>query len=537
MTQKPLRSVFTKITSLLSLRESRGAIKVSAVAMDIISYLLCSFGLKQNCIWSLSFEHQKSRPLTSLNSKKYTPHLALHIMPQEVAFDLYDERWRDCWVAATSTARQRKKQVDMDIQHRVQRLIEDHGPQTDKPLTLRVYGTMIKGFCVINNERARALYFDSERVVLMFARQPFTEDHKIRLPTAKRQRIEAAVTLDLDLARVEACEAFDWTQAPLEQGAFLQLGEKMTEEMLPSMELDLTMMPQLLDPSACEVPQKTDGWLPRFEAKEVNDKVEANGQNDPDCKIVAIEGPKEVNLEDPIVAGIGVDLETLAMEASKRRARAGHFLCPGLVLGFDETATLQTDDMNGETLRARSTTQSYHEMMEEDYQPVDHIGPNLRLLVDPHSSLYQEVGIGMVLSEVPQMQSLLSGGSQNVHEDGPFLAEADMKDASAAEAAAMDSFLGDVVMQTDFLPPFQEQAPNSGVEVQDDRTAEVGDIIRKCLRSEANGVISFDTIMRPGQAERATAALTFAAVLALASAGELAVQQAEPFSSILLAEA
>ena len=444
-------------------------------------------------------------------------------------------------MAATSTARQRKKQVDMDIQHRVQRLIEDHGPQTDKPLTLRVYGTMIKGFCVINNERARALYLDSERVVLMFARQPFTEDHKIRLPTAKRQRIEAAVTLDLDLARVEACEAFDWTQAPLEQGAFLQLGEKMTEEMLPSMELDSAMMPQLLDPSACEVShaQKTDGWLPRFlEAKEVNDKLEgANGQNDPDCRIVAIEGPKEVrNLEDPIVAGIGIDLETLAMEASKRRARAGNFLCPGLVLGFDETATLQTDD-SAETLRARSTTQSYHEMMEEDYQPVDHIGPNLRLLVDPHSTLFQEVGIGMVLSEVPQMQSLLSGGSHNVHEDGPCLAEADMKDASAAEAAAMDSFLGDVVMQTDFLPPFQEHAPNSGVEVQDDRTAEVGDIIRKCLRSEANGVISFDTIMRPGQAERATAALTFAALLALASAGELAVQQAEPFSSILLAEA
>jgi len=130
-------------------------------------------------------------------------------MPQEVAFDLYDERWRDCWVAATSTARQRKKQVDMDIQPRVQRLIEDHGPQTEKPLTLRVYGTMIKGFCVINNERARSLYFDSERVVLMFARQPFTEDHKIRLPAAKRQRMEAALTLDLDLARVEACEAFD----------------------------------------------------------------------------------------------------------------------------------------------------------------------------------------------------------------------------------------------------------------------------------------------------------------------------------------
>ena len=189
-------------------------------------------------------------------------------------------------MAATSTARQRKKQVDMDIQLRVQRLIEDHGPQTEKPLTLRVYGTMIKGFCVVNNERARSLYFDSERVVLMFARQPFTEDHKIRLPAAKRQRMEAALTLDLDLARVEACEAFDWTRAPLEQGALLQLGAGFSQEVLPSIELAELKMPQLLDPSACEVShdQKPEGWVPRFQAEEGNkegkDRLEVTDAQD-----------------------------------------------------------------------------------------------------------------------------------------------------------------------------------------------------------------------------------------------------------------
>ena len=78
-------------------------------------------------------------------------------MPQDVAFDLYDDRWRDCWVAATSTARLRKKQVDFDIQQRVVKLLQEFGPQTEKALTLRIYGTMLKGFCVISNERARCL--------------------------------------------------------------------------------------------------------------------------------------------------------------------------------------------------------------------------------------------------------------------------------------------------------------------------------------------------------------------------------------------
>eukprot|EP00913_Durusdinium_trenchii_P015855 g14900.t1 len=79
-------------------------------------------------------------------------------------------------------------------------------------LSLRVYGTMIKGFCVINNDRAKILHSDCERMVLLFAEQPYSEP-VMKLPAAKRQRVDA---LTLDLTRVHAAEAFDWTATPLE---------------------------------------------------------------------------------------------------------------------------------------------------------------------------------------------------------------------------------------------------------------------------------------------------------------------------------
>ena len=137
----------------------------------------------------------------------------------EIHFGIHQDLWQDAWIAATSAVRARKRQIDLNVQQRVERLISDHGPKTEKALTLRVYGTMIKGFCVINNDRAKLLHSDCERVVLRFAAQPYSE--RLKLPTAKRQRVEA-VTLDLDLARVKEAEQFDWTQAPM-AGALLSL--------------------------------------------------------------------------------------------------------------------------------------------------------------------------------------------------------------------------------------------------------------------------------------------------------------------------
>merc|ERR1719272_1530810 len=137
-------------------------------------------------------------------------------------FSIHQDLWCDSWFAATAAVRAKKKLVDYNISHRVARFLDDYGPGTPQPLTLRVYGTMLKGFCVLNNERAKALYNDCERIVIAFAEQPFADGSGVKLPVAKRQRVDA-LTLDLDLAKVQESEKFDWGSAPLEEGALLHM--------------------------------------------------------------------------------------------------------------------------------------------------------------------------------------------------------------------------------------------------------------------------------------------------------------------------
>ena len=466
----------------------------------------------------------------------------------EIAFDLYDERWRECWMAATSTARLRKKQVDIDIQERVHRLIQEHGPNTEKPLTLRVYGTMIKGFCVLNNERARALYFDSERLVLMFARQPFTED-KIRLPAAKRQRMEAALTLDLDLAKVEACETFNWTQAPLEEGALLQLGGAAAQDVLPSIEL-AEAMPQLLDPNASDMaaPHKAEmDWLPRFELGPLEpQRVEGEGQNleeklaDPLMQLLG--APNAIELHDPQVCGQGEGNREAVQSLKRRRAEraAAALLRPGLVYGFDsdpmipsqKVADWQLDD--DRLCRARLGAVDQVEMMEDSLQEADHFGFWLRQVADPDAAMYHQPGVGRDQGEPPQVESLLGGVCDLPFPDAHSHTQPGMQtwDADhmgdtlgscAAQHADMDTAMHDDPM------------PDANLEVQDDRTAEVGQIILDCLRRDGHST-EFEKLVPPGEADRTTAALTFTALLALASAGDLYVQQMQPFSSIVVAE-
>eukprot|EP00931_Biecheleriopsis_adriatica_P004204 TRINITY_DN105908_c0_g1_i1.p1 TRINITY_DN105908_c0_g1~~TRINITY_DN105908_c0_g1_i1.p1 ORF type:complete len:521 (-),score=126.62 TRINITY_DN105908_c0_g1_i1:71-1561(-) len=493
-------------------------------------------------------------------------------MPQEATFDLYDDRWRDCWVAATSTARMRKKQVDIDIQQRVARLLQDHGPQTERPLTLRVYGTMLKGFCILNNERAQKLFCDCERVVLMFAQQPFTEgDSKIRLPAAKRQRMNAALTLDLDLARVEASEAFDWTQAPLEEGALLRLGGQLPEEAMlpPCIELDQAM-PQLLEPSACEAvgiskAGAESGWLPRFGGGAFDEQAGQHDAPKPEeqmldplsSQLVAMGEVQTVGeLQAPQLqeaAAPGLDLEALAAQASKRRCKeraAAALLRPGLVYGFDAEPMMSSREYDewqqdaSSLSRVRLRAADHADIMGDPFHRADHLGPRLRLLVDPVSSLFTQMPAA---ARIPEVQSLLGGGVPDCQEQAAPQpdTEAAAALASLAESNAIEGLLAnaapldepDVPRATVSEDVDMAFAGLSAVEAQDDRTAEVGEIIRRCLRDDAKHVAAFDHLVPPGGSDRATAACTFAAILALASAGELVVKQSEPYAPILIAEA
>ena len=157
----------------------------------------------------------------------------------EINFGIHQDLWQDAWIAATSAVRARKRQIDLNVQERVQHLLAEHGPRSGKALSLRVYGTMIKGFSVINNDRAKVLHSDCERVVLLFASQPYSE-HGLKLPAAKRQRVDAVT---LDLARVKEAEAFDWTLgAPMEM---LSLEVERLPEPPESSGWAMAMMPSL----------------------------------------------------------------------------------------------------------------------------------------------------------------------------------------------------------------------------------------------------------------------------------------------------
>lgn len=158
------------------------------------------------------------------------------------SFSIHQERWQDVWVAATAAVKSRKKQqVEFNIQQRVDQLLQEFGPQSASPLTLRVYGTMMKGFSVLNNERARLLYTDSERVVVMFSQRPIGEDALgSKLPAAKRQRTDA-LSLNLELSKVPESEMFNWSQTPLEDASFLQLDSSLQLAPLP----DAQELPQL----------------------------------------------------------------------------------------------------------------------------------------------------------------------------------------------------------------------------------------------------------------------------------------------------
>lgn len=544
-----------------------------------------------------------------------------------VGFDLYDERWRDCWVAATSLTRFKKKQVDLNIRQRVGRLLGDHGPGSSKPLTLRIYGTMLKGFCVINNERAKTLFCDCERVILMFVRQPFSEggDTTLKLPAAKRPRLEATLTLDLDLARVEASEAFDWTRAPLEEGALLRLGagEAPDEGLLPpSFEFGGIAgvgigagPPAFLE--GCDllggVPggeafERGGGWLPH--ADEPPQAVDFAGppQLPPDPLMLQLAAANieaghaaapEVPLpgtvpevgwgptpglaagaderpaadQVPQMPRMATDLmarpsgDDLSVSALLRQRREA-LLRPGIVYGFDDETMLSAQDYErwqasgNELSMAQYGPKSYAQLMASDEQ-TEHLGPHLRWLVDLEHAVGIRSGSWAVRHDMPAHPDAnaaipfpVEGGALGAPPPGGAagvgLAQFPLVEhvAPASEGAPQLDFRPIDAIGTGAAGAMPEETAGlahaaaaavslegGGAEAQDERTSEVGNIIRSCLRGAGLESAPFEEMVQPGVADAATAACTFAALLALASAGDFSLEQEVPYGPIIISNA
>ena len=183
------------------------------------------------------------------------------------------------------------------------------------------------GFCVINNDRARILHADCERVILLFAEQPYSEG--LKLPTAKRQRVDA-VTLDLDVARVKEAEAFDWTQTPL-GSELLQLGSQELPDPQEVSGWAMEIIPSM--PSLLEVTEAFPAQPP--------DQPEQLDQ-EADVRDGAVPGELAIGAELGEDLGAELDLRDpeMGVEAAKKRRRR-HPPVPGYVHGWDEETTAE----------------------------------------------------------------------------------------------------------------------------------------------------------------------------------------------------
>eukprot|EP00927_Polykrikos_kofoidii_P071634 TRINITY_DN67891_c0_g1_i1.p1 TRINITY_DN67891_c0_g1~~TRINITY_DN67891_c0_g1_i1.p1 ORF type:complete len:609 (-),score=88.00 TRINITY_DN67891_c0_g1_i1:121-1812(-) len=366
----------------------------------------------------------------------------------DFSFSIHQDLWHDAWVAATSTTRGRKKIVDFNVHQRVLRFIESYGPQSDVPLTLRVYGTMLKGFCVINNERARVLQGDCERVVILFAQQPSVEEAKgIKLPAAKRQRVDA-LTLDLDLAKVREAEAFDWTQAPLEEGVLLQLRAGVEDDFslqLPPSGSDAVGSAGVLPCNVSLLQQEPllDEAFPPLDApqieaheQEVTDVaaaaiatvVEPRPESAPDAlallphaNVSFVSGATVVAAGEAVTTEGKVVLPLASSKRPKRRAsRLTRPLMPGHVFGFDEEPLLSIHecdkwqrDVGSITSRCMEAA-DYAEMMASEKSEPDHLGPLLRLFVDPLAEALRPIAAG---SSMPSISVLGKVHAQSLQDE------------------------------------------------------------------------------------------------------------------------
>lgn len=176
------------------------------------------------------------------------------------------------------------------------------------------------GFCVINNDRARILHADCERVILLFAEQPYSEG--LKLPTAKRQRVDA-VTLDLDVARVKEAEAFDWTQTPL-GSELLQLGSQELPDPQEVSGWAMEIIPSM--PSLLEVTEAFPAQPPEQPEQLDQEADQADVRGVPELAELGA----ELDLRDP----------EMRVEAAKKRRRR-HPPVPGYVHGWDEETTAE----------------------------------------------------------------------------------------------------------------------------------------------------------------------------------------------------
>lgn len=445
--------------------------------------------------------------------------------------------------------------MDFDIHQRVARLLDTYGPQSEMPLTLRVYGTLLKGFCVLNNERAKALFGDCERLVMAFAQRPFCEDG-LRLPPARKQQADA-LTLDLDLGNVRDSEAFDW--APLEEGALLRLGTQ------PSEVLDVPLGDAIFNaPSSLETEAARELSFPALDMlmpaqlpdPPALDERSTPAHPGPVPDVPPAPAPEPQLLSEMLAGELVPSLGAPAQEPAplRRPIRRGRSVArPGHVFGFDEQTTLshemydawQLDD--SDISEVRRGPEEYADLVCRASDQIDRLGA-LRLLLEPPSELLGadvpsavpdppssegvRVDADMVEPQrLPDVQGLLA--SDHI--------QPEMLSAVFAQPPEGPEFVAAAAAVTHAAPEFQALVPAGDLtelfSISTERsecdvpTAQVGMIVRRVLEDKQR--VAFTDLV-PLAVDRATAARTFSSLLSLATNGDVVVEQRRAYGPILI---
>ena len=439
----------------------------------------------------------------------------------------------------------------------------------------RVYGTMIKGFCVINNDRVRSLHADCERVVLLFAERPYTEGLQLpKQPAAKRQRVDA-FTLDLDLAKVQEAEAFDWTQAPLGESQLLSLDASQLPDPRDMGTARPALQEALQAPSLLEESGLLDEMFPGVDAPVVltqrvpgalPEALNLPEVAEPDALGGALEVLRfEAGHGPASVAGSEAAEGSLAVEVRQRNQKRRRLRRvqppPGHLFGFDVDTQVQDGGPEAGhvvmrfylslllfciTLLDRKVGLATVPLASSLAELRERLIPNrmglLQAIADPSSAPLAPAP-AMVVSpaqleaptfsdvepELPEIQPLLGNvGDQLRHEMlGAVFATPPQEAAFVAAAAQAADAAAEAQLELHTGAADGSDGSDGGHDVQ---TAQVGLLMRRYLTEHGSSFL--DDMMPPRTTGRSTAARAFSSLLALATGGGLLLQQEEPYGPI-----
>ncbi|CAK9007088.1 unnamed protein product, partial [Durusdinium trenchii] len=183
-------------------------------------------------------------------------------------------------------------------------------------------------------------------MVLLFAEQPYSEP-VMKLPAAKRQRVDA---LTLDLTRVHAAEAFDWTATPLEM---LTLEVERLPE--PPDSSDWAVAVPALDEAAGSL------LVTNFFPEQPMPAEPQTEMHEPPPAQVEVPGGQPGSALEMAEPDMDNALERLEPRRPKRRRRLP---IPGHVLGVDETMELPEAHVEVGALTSKMLTTYSEELLE-----------------------------------------------------------------------------------------------------------------------------------------------------------------------------